>query len=148
VAALDTYRDVFVDLKGRRVALVSRDLRVHAERSRYLMAHGNSATVLNEAVTKQGVVVSEVLARTAELHVGDMIRLTTPSGEHEFPILGIFFDYATDGGKIVMDRDVYQRLWRDDTATVIPVYVEAGADRATVRRLLDDRVRGMAGSTD
>jgi putative ABC transport system permease protein len=148
VAALDTYRDVFVDLKGRRVALVSRDLRVHAERSRYLMVHGNSATVLKEAVTKQGVLVSEVLARTEELHVGDMIRLTTSSGEHEFPILGIFFDYATDGGKIVMDRDVYQRLWRDDTATVIPVYVEAGADRATVRQLLDERVRGMASSTD
>ena len=148
VAALDTYRDVFVDLKGRRVALVSRDLRVHAARSRYLMVHGNSATVLNEAVTKQGVVVSEVLARTAELHVGDMIRLTTPSGEQAFPILGIFFDYATDGGKIVMDRDVYQRLWRDDTTTVIPVYVEAGADPAAVRRLLDERVRGMTGSTD
>jgi putative ABC transport system permease protein len=148
VAALDTYRDVFVDLKGRRVALVSRDLLVHAERSRYLMVHGNSATVLNEAVAKQGVVVSEVLARTTGLHAGEMIRLTTPSGEQEFPVLGVFFDYATDGGKIVMDRGVYQRLWGDDTTTVIPVYVEAGADRATVRRLLDERVRGMAGSTD
>jgi putative ABC transport system permease protein len=148
VAALDTYRDVFVDLKGRRVALVSRDLRVHAERSRYLMVHGDSATILNQAVAKQGVVVSEVLARTVELHTGDTIRLTTPSGEQEFPILGIFFDYATDGGKIVMDRGVYQPLWSDDTTTVIPVYVEAGADRAIVRRLLDERLRGMAGSTD
>jgi putative ABC transport system permease protein len=148
VAAVDTYRDVFVDLKGRRVALVSRDLRIHAERSRYLMVHGNSATVLNEAITKQGVVVSEVLARTEGLHVGDVIRLSTPSGEQGFPILGIFFDYATDGGKIVMDRDVYQRLWRDDTTTVIPVYVEAGAESTSVRRLLDEHVRGMAGSTD
>ena len=112
------------------------------------MVHGNSATILNDAVTKRGVVVSEVLARTAELHVGDMIRLTTPSGEQEFPILGIFLDYATDGGKIVMDRGVYQQLWQDDTTTVIPIYVEVGADRATVRRLLDERVRGMAGSTD
>jgi putative ABC transport system permease protein len=148
VAALDTYRDVFVDLKGRRVALVSRDLRVHATRSRYLMVHGDSATILNEAVTKRGVVVSEVLASTVELHVGDVILLATPSGEQEFPVLGIFLDYATDGGKIVMDRDVYQQLWKDDTTTVIPIYVEGGADRATVRRLLEERVAGMDGSTD
>ncbi|HKN87371.1 MAG TPA: FtsX-like permease family protein, partial [Nitrospiraceae bacterium] len=148
VAAIDTYRDVSVDLKGRRVALVSRDLRVHAERSRYLMVHGNSSTVLNEAVAKDGVIISEVLARTAGLHTGEMLRLTTPVGEHEFPILGIFFDYATDGGKIVMDRRVYQRLWQDETTTVIPIYVETGADRAVVRRLLEERVRGMAGSSD
>lgn len=148
VAAVDTYRDVFVDLKGRRVALVSRDLRVHAERSRYLMVHGNSTMVLNEAVTKHGVVVSEVLARTTGIHAGEIIRLTTPSGEREFPVLGVFFDYATDGGKIVMDRAVYRQFWRDNTTTVIPIYVEAAADRATVRRLLEEQVRGMAGSTD
>ena len=147
VAAIDTYRDVSVDLKGRRVALVSRDLQVHAERSRYLMVHGNSATVLKEAVAKDGVVISEVLARTAGWHTGEMLRLTTPVGEHAFPILGIFFDYATDGGKIVMDRRVYQRLWQDETTTVIPIYVETGADRAVVRRLLEERLRGMAGSS-
>jgi putative ABC transport system permease protein len=148
VAAIDTYRDLSVDLNGRRVALVSRDLRVHAERSRYLMVHGNSATVLNEAVAKDGVVVSEVLARTMRLHAGEIIRLTTPAGEHEFPILGIFFDYATDGGKIVMDRRVYQRLWQDETTTVIPVYVKAGVDRAGVRRLVEERVRGMGSASD
>jgi putative ABC transport system permease protein len=148
VAAIDTYRDVSVDLNGRRVALVSRDLRVHAERSRYLMVHGNSATVLNEAVAKDGVVVSEVLARTAGLHAGERLRLTTPAGEHEFPILGIFFDYATDGGKIVMDGRVYQRLWQDETTTVVPIYVEAGADRAVVRRLLEERVRGLGSASD
>jgi len=148
VAAIDTYRDVSVDLKGRRVALVSRDLRVHAERSRYLMVHGNSATVLNEAVAKDGVVVSEVLARTAGLHAGEMLPLTTPLGEHEFPILGIFFDYATDGGKIVMDRRVYQRLWQDETTTVVPVYVEAGADRAVVRRLIEERVRNTGSASE
>ena len=148
VAAIDTYRDVSVDLKGRRVALVSRDLRVHAERSRYLMTHGDSTTVLSEAVAKDGVVISEVLARRLGLHAGERIRLQTPFGEHEFPIIGIFFDYATDGGKIVMDRHMYQRLWQDETTTVIPVYVEAGADRAVVRRLLEERVRGLAGSSN
>ena len=148
VAAIDTYRDVSVDLKGRRVALVSRDLRVHAERSRYLMVHGNSTTVLNEAVAKDGVVISEVLARTAGVHTGEMLRLTTPVGEREFPVLGIFFDYATDGGKIVMDRHVYQRLWQDETTTVVPVYVEAEADRAIVRRRLEEHVRGMGNSSD
>ena len=143
IAAIDTYRDVSMDVNGRRVAVVSRDLQVHAERSRYLMVHGNSSTVLQDAIAKDGVVLSEVLARTMGLHTGDTLTLTTPSGEHEFPILGEFFDYATDGGKIVMDRSLYRRLWQDDTATVIPIYVESEADRGMVRQRLEERVREM-----
>jgi putative ABC transport system permease protein len=143
IAAIDTYRDLTIDLKGRRVALASRDLHTHAQRSRYLMTKGDSASVLEKAIATEGVVVSEVLARMIGLDTGDILQLTTPSGQRDFPVVGVFYDYATDGGKIVMDRSLYQRLWRDETATLFPVYVNKGADLSTVRRLLDERVRGM-----
>lgn len=107
------------------------------------MLRGNSATVLQDAIVKDGVLLSEVLARTLGLHTGEALGLMTPSGHHEFPILGEFFDYATDGGKIVMDRGLYRRLWRDETATVIPVYVESGADRVIVRQRLEEHLRRM-----
>lgn len=48
-------------------------------------------------------------------------------------VLGVFFDYATDGGKIVIDRSLYQQWWRDDGVTVFPVYVEPGANPEQVR---------------
>ena len=143
IAAIDTYRDLSIDWKGRRVALVSRDLHIHAERSRYLMTKGDSASILEKAIATEGVVVSEVFARMTGLDTGDFLRLVTPAGDRDFRVVGVFYDYATDGGKIVMDRSLYQRLWQDETATVFPVYVNKGADLSTVRRLLDERVRGM-----
>jgi putative ABC transport system permease protein len=138
VAAVDTYRDLTVELGGRPVSLVSRDLRVHAERSRYLFVNGASAEVLTRTVEARGVVISEVLAGRLGLREGSQLALMTPAGERSFPVLGVFYDYATDGGKLVMDRSLYRTLWDDDTTTVIAVYLAPGADAAAVRQQLSD----------
>jgi putative ABC transport system permease protein len=138
VAAVDTYRDLTVELGGRPVSLVSRDLRVHAERSRYLFLNGNSHALLSRTVTARGVVISEVLAGRLGLREGSLLTLPTPSGERSFPVIGVFYDYATDGGKLVMDRSLYRTLWNDDTTTVIAVYVARDADAGIVRQRLAD----------
>ncbi|MER3422219.1 MAG: hypothetical protein C4293_02275 [Nitrospiraceae bacterium] len=139
VAAVDTYRELTVELDGRPVALVSRDLRLHAQRSRYLFISGDSTTTLERTVAEDGVIISEVLARTAGLNAGEALRLMTPAGEREFSIHGIFYDYATDGGKVVMDRALYRRIWNDDTTTVLAVYLMPGADGTSIRRRIADR---------
>ncbi|HJU04902.1 MAG TPA: FtsX-like permease family protein [Nitrospiraceae bacterium] len=144
VEAVDTYRELTVELHGQPVSLVSRDLRLHAERSRYLFVSGDSAGTLERTVATEGVVVSEVLARTYGLRAGGIVRLMTPAGERDFPIQGVFYDYATDGGKVVMDRLLYRRLWQDDTTTVLAVYVATGSDREQVRRSIKDRLRRIA----
>ncbi|MGH7230024.1 MAG: ABC transporter permease [Nitrospiraceae bacterium] len=144
VGAVDTYRELTVELRGQPVALVSRDLRLHAERSRYLFLSGDSAGTLERAAANEGVVVSEVLARTYGLRVGGSVRLMTPSGEREFQIQGVFYDYATDGGKVVMDRALYRRIWQDETTTVLAVYLAEGADHEQVRHRIRDRLRDIA----
>jgi putative ABC transport system permease protein len=141
VAAVDTYRDLTIELDGRPVSLVSRDLRVHAERSRYLFVDGDSARVLSRTVAARGVVVSEVLAGRLGLREGSLLTLMTPAGERSFPVVGVFYDYATDGGKLVMDRALYRTLWDDDTTTVIAVYLAPDADAGAVRQRLADTMR-------
>jgi putative ABC transport system permease protein len=134
VAAVDPYREITIELEGLPSALVSRDLRLHAERSRYLFLDGDSAGILNRAAHEEGVIVSEPLARLHGLQAGQPLRLKTPSGEHELPVLGLFYDYATDGGKVVMDRQLYRRLWQDDSATVLAVYVVEPREVEDIRR--------------
>jgi putative ABC transport system permease protein len=146
VAAVDTYRDLTVEIEGRPVSLVSRDLRVHAERSRYLFVDGDSAELLPRTVTARGVVISEVLAGRLGLQEGSLLTLTTPSGERSFPVIGVFYDYSTDSGKLVMDRALYRTLWDDDTTTVLAVYVASEADAGAVRQRLAD-VMGPVGQT-
>ncbi len=140
VAAVDAYRDLRIDIQGRSAALVSRDLRLHAERSRYLFVSGDSAAILRRAAAEDGIILSEVLAGRLGVKEGDALPLMTPSGERRFTIMGVFYDYATDGGKIVMDQSLYRRLWRDDEVTVFPVYLEPGADLDTVRKAIAQKL--------
>ncbi len=144
VAAVDVYRDIRIKLGERSVALVSRDLRIHAERSRYLFLSGDSSSLLREAAGNGGILLSEVLAGFLGLEAGQQLELPTPSGPRMFPIVGVFYDYATDGGKIVMDRDTYRRWWTgDDAMTVFPVYLAAGADAARVRETILNRLSDL-----
>lgn len=138
VAAVDTYRDVQVDVEGQPAALVSRDLWLHAERGRYLMVEGDSADVLRHAAEAGGVMVSEVLANRLGLERGGQAVITTPEGPRRVPIQGVFYDYATDGGKMVIDRALYKRWWNDDRITVFALYLSRGANELKVRRQIGE----------
>lgn len=147
IAAVDIYRDVQVEVEGQAVSLVSRDLRLHAQRSRYLMVHGDSTQILSKAAETGGVLLSEVLANRLGVREGSQITIMAPTGPTTVSVEGIFYDYATDGGKMVMDRTWYQRQWQDDRVTVFPLYLDAGADAEHVRQSIVTQVAGLAGVT-
>jgi putative ABC transport system permease protein len=133
VAAVDSYRDVRIEVNGQRVAVVSRDLRLHAQWSQYLVRSGDSSESLNHAAEIGGLLVSEVLANRLGVEEGSMLEVITPSGVRRFPIVAVFYDYSTDGGKLLMDRALYQSLWHDDLVTVFPVYLRDGTNLDGVR---------------
>ena len=53
IEAVDPYLETNVETTGKSVVLVSRDVRLHAERSRYLFLQGESSEVLPQAVDDQ-----------------------------------------------------------------------------------------------
>ena len=138
VSAVDAYRDLRIDVQGRPVALVSRDLVLHAARSRYLFLAGDSARILTRAAAGEGAILSEVLANRLQLTEGSRVSIATPSGERSLLVLGVFYDYATDGGKLVIDRTLYRQWWTDDGVTVFPVYVHAGTDQEQARSAISE----------
>jgi putative ABC transport system permease protein len=147
IAAVDTIREVYVDVAGQPVALVSRDLRLHAQRSRYLMIRGDSSAALQRAAETGGVLLSEVLANRLRLREGSKVSIMTPAGPAAVSVEGVFYDYATDGGKMVMDRTWYQRQWQDDRVTVFSIYLAVGADAEHVRQSIVTHVAGLDGVT-
>ena len=133
VAAVDPYLQVRMQVGATQAYVAARDLALHAERSRYLFVDGDSSRRLRQAVDERGVVVSEVLSHRLGVNVGDVLSLPTGDGEHGFPVVGVFYDYATDGGKIVLDRSLYEQWWGDRTSTVLAVYLEPNANAQRVR---------------
>ncbi len=142
VAVVDSYRDVRVLINGQRVAVVSRDLRLHAEWSQYLVREGDSTTHLRHAADIDGLLISEVLANRLGVQEGSTLEIMTPSGPRRFPIVAVFYDYSTDGGKVLMDRALYRSLWHDDLVTVYPVYLAQGGNLEQVRRRIIEQLGG------
>jgi putative ABC transport system permease protein len=140
VSAVDAYRDLRITIEGRQMALVSRDLALHAARSRYLFLEGESSAILTRAAAGEGAILSEVLANALHVTRGSRLSVMTPDGEKHLTVLGVFYDYATDGGKLIIDRSLFSRWWNDAGVTLFPVYAEPGADPEQVRQGLAEIV--------
>ena len=132
IDAVDGYREAASTYQHYPIAIVSRDLALHATRSRYLMLDGDGEDVLSRAATSGEVLVSESFFRQFDIGRGGHVSLDTPTGPIEFRVAGVFYDYATDGGKVVMDRVTYERYWRDDSLNALAIYVSPDANAEEV----------------
>jgi len=83
-----------------------------------------------------------VLANRLKLRAGGSVTITTPRGTKSVPVEGIFYDYSTDGGKMVMERAHYHQLWNDDRVTVYAIYLAPDADSEQVRQTVNRRLAG------
>jgi putative ABC transport system permease protein len=108
----------------------------------YELKEGRPGEVWPAFQEQDAVVVSEPFAHRHGIGTGDVLRLRTSSGEREFAVAGVYYDYASDLGLVVMSRKTYLRHWRDRPLTGFSVDLEPGADlEGTIRRL-----RSAAGS--
>jgi putative ABC transport system permease protein len=92
---------------------------------------------MRNAVQRDGVMVSETFSMKYSRGVGDIIVLTTVRGRHSFPITGVYRDYSSDRGTVVMDRDLYIRSYGDDAINTVVIYLKPGVDRNAARRQLE-----------
>lgn len=64
------------------------------------------------------VIISEPYAnRIGVNRPGTTISLYTDNGLQEFPVVGIYYDYSSTQGTVLMSLDTYQKHWRDEAVT-------------------------------
>jgi putative ABC transport system permease protein len=137
VAVVDPYRQVPIEYRGHSILLSARDLAIVHERSGMQFTRGDAQELLTRLSRGEGIAVSEVLANQLKIRPGEALDLPTAEGRGLFPVLAVFYDYATDGGRVLMDRSLWQRHWRDPGITALAVYVDRGADPEQVRAGID-----------
>ncbi|OOG28151.1 ABC transporter permease [Thioalkalivibrio denitrificans] len=90
----------------------------------------------------EAVLVSEPFAWRYGVSVGDALTLHTPGGDRLFSIEGVYQDYGSQRGVVLIPRDVFREHWDVRTEGTQGVYladgvsVEAGA--AAIRAALAD----------
>lgn len=92
-----------------------------------------------------GVIVSEPYAFRRALEVGDSVVVEGSRESASLPIAGIFYDYGSEQGTLMMARVAYDRLYADRGVTSLALFLDDGADDArVVEELLASVPDGLA----
>jgi putative ABC transport system permease protein len=86
------------------------------------------------------VVVSEPFANKHHVRVGDRLPLSFGT----FEVLGIYFDYSSERGWVLLDRTTLLRYFPDPRPSSIAVFVKPGTDADEVRRRIEQATPGRS----
>ena len=116
-------------------------------RTEYQLKSGNDLPAWEALKNGEAVYISEPLAYKHGLSVGDTIAFTTEQGKQEYAISGIYYDYSSDAGKIIMAQSVYAQYWHDDTIASLGLYLKNADDKDVVMTAVKAIVTDTAGIT-
>jgi putative ABC transport system permease protein len=74
------------------------------------------------------VIVSEPYANRHGVRAGDRVRLRSDRGERDFLVAGVFYDYGSSAGVVVMGRQTYERFWDDRRISSLGIEIAPGVD--------------------
>ena len=97
--------------------------------------------VIWDEMAQGAIIISEPLYNRLGLPLhGGEITLYTPEGEQVFPVAGIYYDYASTQGNVIMSLDVYRSIWDDDEVDAVALTLADGVDEDLFVRELQERL--------
>lgn len=142
VQRVDTLRSVTTESAVGPVNIAATENPSLGEERQFRSVTGSPQSVW-PAVQAGGVLISEPLANWLSIRqAGGDIQLWTPQGWRTFPVIGIYYDYASSEGTVVMALDVYRSLWNDEAISALGLRLSPGVSADEVTRSLQDRVAG------
>jgi putative ABC transport system permease protein len=90
------------------------------------MIDGEEREALRRMADGEGVLVSESFRSRFGKGKGSSIELPTPSGLTSFAVLGVYVDYSSDAGSVLIDRALYKKFWHDDLVDAFDLWLIPG----------------------
>ena len=139
VAAVQRLRAYEINYDGMPATLASVDLRVaRAERKSDFFSGRPTGEVLEQLRGKNKIIVSEPFTYKHKVKSGDTIALSLGEARANFQIVDVYYDYASERGYILMDRDVLLKYLPDERPTNLAVFVAPDAQAAEVRKEIQE----------
>ena len=142
VAAIDQMREYEINYEGMPATLGGLELHVLREYHNTDFVSGRSkAEVLAELRDADAVIVSEPFANKHRLRGGDRMVLALGQARPSFRIVDVYYDYSSERGFVLMDRETLLRYLPDARPSSLAVYVTPAVNPETVRAAIE-RVSG------
>jgi putative ABC transport system permease protein len=143
VEAIDRLREYEISYEGMPAGLGSVELNIlRAYHNADFLSGRPTNRVLAELRNVNSVLISEPFANKHKLRAGDTIMLSLGEKRAPFRVADIYYDYSSERGTILMDRNVLLRYVPDPAASNLAVYVAANARVDTVRAEIEQAAAG------
>jgi putative ABC transport system permease protein len=127
VQAVGTYRGARVQSPSGPTQLVALGIGPGSYRQFRFLA--GSPDAVWPAFQDDGAAIdSEPYAYRHGLTVGGAVRLRTDRGERAFPVVGVFADYGSDQGVVMVSRRTYEASWEDRGVSSLGLVLALGVD--------------------
>lgn len=131
VSGFSTYRGIDLVREGDAFRLVALELDPRGE-SAFDFLEGSQEQIMERFRAGEGVIASEPYVFGRGLELGDSVTLSTDRGEAALPIVGVFYDYGSEQGTVMMARTLYDDLFDDPGITSLGLFLEEEADSDVV----------------
>ncbi len=98
---------------------------------------GDPEVALPALARGEAVLVSEPFAYRRGLTVGAELELPALDGPRRLPIAGIYADYGSDLGAVMVDQRLYRRLFGDRVIAALALFAVPGADLDLLARAVE-----------
>lgn len=132
VELVDLYRLIRSTYQGKPIVIESFSAQVSEKVRKLPVLGGDAKAALARMAAREGVIVSESFQSKFGKGRGDVIQLPTPSGLTDFLILGVYVDYSSDTGSVLLDRSLYKEYWGDGLVDAFDLWLARGVDQRTV----------------
>lgn len=127
VAASSTIRVVQLTVDGLPTDLLAVEFAQGPARP-YRFKDGDPAVIWRELESPDTLLVSEPFSYHRNVHRGDTVRLPTDRGPRDFRVVGVYFDYGSDTGTVLMPRSTYNESFDDREVSGLALYAAPGQD--------------------
>ena len=143
ISSLSELEQVKYVSKGRRVSLQSHAGEIELialelpqkSLAGFKLIEGEQLAAWQAFSQQDAVIISEPYAYRHHLSLGDTLILPTQLGDRSFDVVGVYSDYASERGRVVVSLDKYRHYWHDDGISTVGLYLNDGAN---VERLVDN----------
>ena len=136
VKIVDLYRLIRSSYLGKPILIESFSAQESAPVRTLPMAGGDGMRALKEMGEGKGVIISESFRSKFGKGTNDTVDLVTPSGLIAFKVIGVYIDYSSDSGSVLLDRSLYKKYWQDELLDAFDLWLEPGADEQRVIQII------------
>ena len=133
VIAVDGFVNYMIEYKDEPANLAAADLDVVTKYGNLKFISGETGASVYKRMGKNDCIVSETFAIRKNVKAGQLISLATPHGQLDSKVQGVYYDYASDLGYIVISRVAFFKYFDDDSVSSCAIYISPLKDAQVIR---------------